>query len=436
MLQNLANKPTYAKESYMIPTNPFVKNNKQRINKFLNDLCDVSDFNESLEMDQYMALSRRDIHINITPNELYNTQSLLQKHLDELAPDFTATNHLRILLNDLGSAPKQLPRKLNRPIQLSLFGRWDTSTTLLLSEKSTLDHNLTQTDILYLEAKSTFVQIIRYLPTPIESWHLLSILQVAGSTNDTHILGKCIKAQTMLEDLEEAGVVTRQDNYASLVEEIKSEMNQLDHLKKRVILEINSLQKVNTTIEDHTQYLQSQLDSYKAYLQNVRMQSNRQKEHKKFAGKMRSSSSMDLNVATLASIPHSQQPNKSIFNIYGCNSRATHTSPPTPTHNTAPLGKKNKKSSGSINSHSSGSTHTTNSSSNSSGSFRFTYHQLEKEGVIVQSEVPDFRRANIYLLVQSPTPGTFIISLHYKGREKPILEIDLKIDDLLEKVKN
>ena len=31
-------------------------------------------------------------------------------------------------------------------------------------------------------------------------------------------------------------------------------------------------------------------------------------------------------------------------------------------------------------------------------------------------------------------PGTFIIALHYKGREKAILEMDLKIDDLLEKV--
>jgi hypothetical protein len=34
----------------------------------------------------------------------------------------------------------------------------------------------------------------------------------------------------------------------------------------------------------------------------------------------------------------------------------------------------------------------------------------------------------------SPAPGTFLIALHFKGRDKPILEMDLKIDDLLEKV--
>ena len=44
------------------------------------------------------------------------------------------------------------------------------------------------------------------------------------------------------------------------------------------------------------------------------------------------------------------------------------------------------------------------------------------------------RRPNIYFNIASPTPGTFIIALHYKGREKAILEMDLNIDDLLEKV--
>jgi len=48
--------------------------------------------------------------------------------------------------------------------------------------------------------------------------------------------------------------------------------------------------------------------------------------------------------------------------------------------------------------------------------------------------VCESRRPNIYFNITSPTPGTFIIALHYKGREKAILEMDLKIDDLLEKV--
>lgn len=50
MLQNLANKPSYAKEAYMMSLNPFVDNNKARMNQFLNALCDVGDFYDTLEV--------------------------------------------------------------------------------------------------------------------------------------------------------------------------------------------------------------------------------------------------------------------------------------------------------------------------------------------------------------------------------------------------
>jgi Ras GTPase-activating-like protein IQGAP2/3 len=50
MLQNLANKPSYAKEQYMMTLNPFVENNKARINQFLNNLCDTGDFFDTLEV--------------------------------------------------------------------------------------------------------------------------------------------------------------------------------------------------------------------------------------------------------------------------------------------------------------------------------------------------------------------------------------------------
>jgi len=38
-------------------------------------------------MDQYMALSKKDLMIHITLNELYNTHSLLQHHRDVLVSE-------------------------------------------------------------------------------------------------------------------------------------------------------------------------------------------------------------------------------------------------------------------------------------------------------------------------------------------------------------
>ena len=138
MLQNLANRPSYAKESYMLPTNPFVEANKTRINKFLNELCEVSDFYETLEMDQYMALSKKDIVLNITLNEIYNTQSLILQHLDMLAPK--EKDHIRVLVSEIGPTVTQVSRKENKTIELPLFSRWEVpiqgkKTLLLFNSK-------------------------------------------------------------------------------------------------------------------------------------------------------------------------------------------------------------------------------------------------------------------------------------------------------------
>ena len=50
MLQNLANKPSYAKEPYMEHLAPFIDQNKARLNLFLNKLCEVPDFYDTLEV--------------------------------------------------------------------------------------------------------------------------------------------------------------------------------------------------------------------------------------------------------------------------------------------------------------------------------------------------------------------------------------------------
>ena len=89
------------------------------------DLCEVQDFYESLEMDNYVALSKRDLELQISLNEVYATHSLLEKHAAELAKD--PSSHLGLMLQELGPAPPQLPRKENRAINLPLYSKWETS---------------------------------------------------------------------------------------------------------------------------------------------------------------------------------------------------------------------------------------------------------------------------------------------------------------------
>ena len=84
MLQNLANKPSASKEPYMQAIQPFLVENRDRIGKFLLDICEVQDFYESLEMDNYVALSKKDLDLSITLNEIYSTHTLLQMNAVEL----------------------------------------------------------------------------------------------------------------------------------------------------------------------------------------------------------------------------------------------------------------------------------------------------------------------------------------------------------------
>ncbi|GAA6033090.1 hypothetical protein JCM8097_002939 [Rhodosporidiobolus ruineniae] len=372
MLQNLANKPSYAKEAYMMSLQPFVDNNKTRMNQFLNSLCDVADFYDTLEMDQYMALSKKDLQINITLNELYNTQSLLVQHLDSLARN--DKQHLRILLDELGPAPPQVPRKDNRSIELPLFSRWEMPiqdiTTALMAE-----NNVTQNDILYLEAKSIFVQLIRSIPRLAERRpiHLPTVAEAAATAKDATLVRKGIKVRELLRDLEELRLVDRRDNYKLLTDEVAAELVHLGNLREKVVLETRSLDAVYKTIGDHNAYLRSQLEQYKAYLQNVRQTSAT-------GGKGgKNGTGVGVGVVTVA-------------------------------------GKENKPA-----------------KSATLGPFKYTHQQFEKDGIIMETNVPENRRASIFFLVSSPSPGAFLIALHYKGRDKAILEMDLKIDDLLEK---
>ncbi|GAA5984958.1 hypothetical protein JCM10908_002467 [Rhodotorula pacifica] len=367
MLQNLANKPSYSKEAYMMSLQPFVDNNKARMNQFLNALCEVPDFYDSLETDQYIALSKKDLQISITLNELYNTQSLLVQHIDVLARQ--QTDHLRVLLEELGPAPAQVPRKENRTVELPLFSRWEMPiqdlTTALMAE-----NNVTQNDILYLETKSIFVQLIRSIPRLADKRPIMLpiVAETAATAKDATLVRKGIKVQDMLRELEELRLVDRKDNYRLLTDEVSAELAHLGNLREKVILETRSLDAVFKTICDHNAYLRSQLEQYKAYLQNVRQTSG--------AGKKGTGG---VGVVTVAGKDKKPVQNQVL------------------------------------------------------GPYKFTHQQFEKDGVIIETNVPENRRPSIYFLVTSPSPGAFLIALHYKGREKAILEMDLKIDDLLEK---
>lgn len=196
-----------------------------------------------------------------------------------------------------------------------------------------------------MEAKSTFVLIMRSLPQnspahrrPIR---LDLVAEAAGATrNDPVMVRKGIRGIDLLSQLQEVGILNKDDGFALLRDEVEQELMHLGSMHDKVLEESGRLDDVYRTILDHNRYLNSQLETYKSYLHNVRNQAG---------GQVAAPKKSSQKPATL-------------------------------------------------------------------GPYKFTHQQLEKEGVIQKSNVPEDRRVNIYFFFTSPLPGTFVIALHYKGK--------------------
>ena len=230
--------------------------------------------------------------------------------------------HLRILTDELGAAPPQVPRKENRAIELPLYSRWETPVQDILMD------SVSPSDMLYMEAKSIFVQLIRSIPGLAEKrpHALAQIAERAATTKDATLVRKGIKVKEMLRELEEQKIVDRADGYKLMQDEVAAELVHLGNLREKVLLETKSLDAVYKTICDHNNYLRSQLEQYKAYLQNVRLTASKEKGQ-----------STGVGVVTVGG--KEKKPTKPVVH----------------------------------------------------GPYRFTHAQLEKEGIIVESNVPDNR---------------------------------------------
>lgn len=273
MLQNLANKPTYSKEPYMANLASFVNSNKAKINRFLNELCEVPDFYESLEMDQYVALSKKDLSLNITLNEIFGMHSLLEKYRTGILTD-NEHGHLSELLDELGKSPGLVPRAMNGTMELQLFNRWETDVG---DVDIALD--IFRADMIFMETKSLMINIIRAFPTghPVLSTPL-DLKKIAdfaaASSNDQGLVKRGIKAMDLLNEIEAADT----DDADLLIDEVEYELKQLGSLKDSVEKEANSLEDVYSIIREHNDYLKSQLDTYRSYLTNVRKHTGSKKD--------------------------------------------------------------------------------------------------------------------------------------------------------------
>lgn len=236
-------------------------------------------------------------------------------------------------------------------MELPLYSRWETAVHDI---QSALMDSVSSSDMLYMETKSIFVQLVRSLPGAADKrpYNLAAIAERAATTKDAVLVRKGIKVKEMLRELEEIKIVEATDGYKLMQEEVTAELLHLGSLREKVLLETKSLEAVYKTIGDHNNYLRTQLEQYKAYLQNVRLTSSKEK-----------GSTTGVGVVS--------------------------------------VGGKEKKPAKAV----------------AQGPYRFTHAQLEKEGIIVESNVPDNRQVwsrllRLVLIHRFPVVPIFTLTSH------------------------
>lgn len=121
VIQKLANTAS-VREAAMKPLEPFVKAHNDELKEFLGDLCDVPDFHEALQVEEYIALSRRDIHIELNFNEINTIHALLIKYQDHIVQ--TQSDAMLDVIKSLPEPSGERQRKDNATVKIVLENRY------------------------------------------------------------------------------------------------------------------------------------------------------------------------------------------------------------------------------------------------------------------------------------------------------------------------
>jgi len=358
ILQNLANNSEFGglKEFYMAPLNEFLSSVRVKLNLFLEDLTRVDNLEDHLQLDRYLRLAKmNEAYIHISLNEMYFIHGLLLDNIDTLTQK-SGSKALREILNELGPAPPQLPRKDNSNVDLLLLPYYQGTESSDVKEM--------KPEQVYTETKYLLFTIIKSLPSEIADQTRTDIMSViseaakyASSSKNKKLAEKVKKIQQNCKKLVAEGIISDSDKYAKLRKDTVQELVNYEAQIKRTATDLERLRLVLRNIHSHNEFLQQQYEAYKEYLANVRQ---------------------------------------------SCSSKP-----------------KSKDSGSSI---------------KKKGPYKVNHFKLQQDGIIIESEVPEERRSNIFFQFSFESPGLFNVAVLYKTRV--ISEMKLSLDDLLERQHN
>ncbi|XP_072038418.1 ras GTPase-activating-like protein IQGAP1 isoform X2 [Amphiura filiformis] len=306
VLQSVASGKKFGEDSaHLQQLNPFVEEAFERFKVFYNDVCDVAEPEDAFNIDEYSDFvnpSKPIVYMSV--KEIIDTHALLMEHLDALAPD--KEDPLHELLDDLGEVPSvedilgEAPADLSDPqAEQVIASMAKTEISLTLNNKFEIHEDGDEdTKKLFLKVKRLLVDVIgcqsgdsveHILTTPAttdqeEAHRLLVQKRMKQDESLKHDSTKLTRNASGLDDnklpieakkqkilkslrkLEEAGRVSKEDDYQDLINSIAQDIRNQRRYRQRRKQDLLRMRGTLEGLENKATFYEEQNDYYNQYI--------------------------------------------------------------------------------------------------------------------------------------------------------------------------
>ncbi|CAI5787416.1 GTPase-activating IQGAP2 isoform X2 [Podarcis lilfordi] len=303
VLQHAASNNLFEGENaHLSSMNSYLSQTYEKFRNFFQAACGVPEPEEKFNIDEYsdmVTLSKPVIYISI--EEIINTHSLLLEHQDAIAPD--KNDVLNELLEGLGEVPdvetflgegavdpndpnkeNTLGQLVKTEISLSLTRKYDLREgeeqdikgLMMKTKRLIIDVIRTQpgeTLVKILETPATEIQEAEHLKiiekraildskTPEKMKHSQSILE----EGQLPLEQKKRKIQRNLRTLEQAGLVSSENKYQEIINEIAKDIRNQRRYRQHRKAELVKLQQTLNALNSKKAFYEDQINYYNTYI--------------------------------------------------------------------------------------------------------------------------------------------------------------------------
>ncbi|XP_012593800.1 ras GTPase-activating-like protein IQGAP2 isoform X2 [Microcebus murinus] len=324
VLQHAASNKLFEGENeHLSSMNDYLSKTYEEFRKYFKEACDVPEPEEKFNMDKYtdlVTVSKPVIYISI--EEIISTHSLLLEHQDVIAPE--KTDSLTELLGLLGDVPTvesflgEGAVDPNDPDKESILNQLSkTEISLFLTSKYDIeDGEVIDGRSLMIQTKKLIVDVIRNQPghtltdileTPATAQQELDHASdmVSRAIIDSRTPEEMKYSQSMMEDaqlpleqkkrkiqrnlrtLEQTGLVSSENNYQEILNEIAKDIRNQRIYRKLRKAELAKLQQTLKALNDKAAFYEDQVNYYDTYIKTCLDNLNRKNSRRsiKFDGK-------------------------------------------------------------------------------------------------------------------------------------------------------